>query len=174
MRSRDDRQRARCDAGVRDSRTVRRNGDLARLADGELRRVRKGLLARQLAFEDVAPSPLPLARLVWTSRWITPVGIPKRFDTYFFLTEVPAGTVAVADQTEGMEMRWLRPEAALAESRDGRLPLVFPTIRNLEALAGFTSTTALIDSRHGAEIRPTQPVITGDGDQRRIVLPEDE
>lgn len=135
--------------------------------------VRRDLLARECAFERVAPTPLPLERLTWTSRWITPIGIPKRFDTYFFLAEVPDGTEAIADQTEGVEMRWLRPEAALAEHRDRRLPLVLPTIKNIEALTGFTTASDLIASRRGAVISPVQPLLVGEGDRRRPVLPED-
>ncbi|MHB0971351.1 MAG: NUDIX hydrolase [Thermoanaerobaculia bacterium] len=135
--------------------------------------VRRARLARECAFDDVAAAPLPLERLTWTSRWITPIGIPKRFDTYFFLSEVPIGTEAIADQTEGVEMRWLRPEAALAAHRDRQLPLVLPTIKNLEALTGFTTAAELIASRRGAVISPVQPVLVGEGGRRRPVLPED-
>jgi 8-oxo-dGTP pyrophosphatase MutT (NUDIX family) len=135
--------------------------------------VRRALLARERAFDEVPASPLPLERLTWTSRWITPIGIPKRFDTWFFLAEVPLGTEAIADQTEGVEMRWLRPEVALAAHRDRQLPLVLPTIKNLEALTGFTTATELVASRRGAEISPVQPVLVGEGDRRRPVLPED-
>ncbi len=55
------------------------------------------LLAASVAFRDlVAEAPLDLAKLVWTSRWITPAGIPKRFDTYFFLAAVSRDAVATA------------------------------------------------------------------------------
>jgi 8-oxo-dGTP pyrophosphatase MutT (NUDIX family) len=51
--------------------------------------------AREL-FEETGislGSPLDLERLVWTSHWITPVAMPKRFDTYFFLARVGRDTV---------------------------------------------------------------------------------
>ena len=40
--------------------------------------------------------PLDLEKLVWTSHWITPEGLPKRFDTYFFLAVVPRGASITA------------------------------------------------------------------------------
>ncbi len=50
------------------------------LADVETKRRR--LLNGEVAFRDLlAEAPVDLERLVWTSRWITPVGVPKRFDT---------------------------------------------------------------------------------------------
>jgi len=94
--------------------------------------------------------------LVLTSRWITPVGIPKRFDTWFFLAKVARETAVTVDGSEIVEGMWITPADALAR-RD--LKLVFPTIKNLEALAGFDHADALIDSRRGAIIEPIEPVL---------------
>lgn len=94
--------------------------------------------------------------LVLTSRWITPVGIPKRFDTWFFLANVPRGIEVRVDGGEIVDAMWIAPAAALAR-RD--LKLVFPTIRNLEALTGFDSADALLESRRGAVIEPIEPVL---------------
>lgn len=92
--------------------------------------------------------------LVWTSRWITPVGSPKRFDTYFYLAKAPADAVVSIDNGEIVDHIWIAPERALRE-----LKMIFPTIRNLEALRGFESAGALIDSRRGAIIEPVQPIL---------------
>jgi 8-oxo-dGTP pyrophosphatase MutT (NUDIX family) len=124
---------------------------------------RRRLLAGSLAFRNLlAESPVEPERLVWTSRWITPDGVPKRFDTYFFLTVAPEGAIASLVNDEAVEIIWARPEHAIAE-----LKMVFPTIRNLEAVCGFESIDALLESRRGVEIPPVQPVIV-DG---RITLP---
>jgi len=94
--------------------------------------------------------------LVATSRWITPVGIPKRFDTWFFVAKVSRETNATIDGGEIVDAMWIAPADALAR-RD--LRLVFPTIKNLEAVAQFDSAGAFIDSRRGAVIEPVQPVL---------------
>lgn len=95
-------------------------------------------------------------QLVLTSRWITPEGIPKRFDTYFFLAKVERDATVTIDGREIVEAIWLAPDEALAR-RD--LKLVFPTIRNLEALRGFESVAAIIESRRGAVVEPIQPIL---------------
>jgi 8-oxo-dGTP pyrophosphatase MutT (NUDIX family) len=94
--------------------------------------------------------------LVLTSRWITPVGLPKRFDTNFYLARVAREVVVRIDPAEMSDSLWIAPADALAR-RD--LELVFPTIRNLEAIAGFTSAEALIESRRGARIEPVLPLL---------------
>ncbi|HYH06287.1 MAG TPA: NUDIX hydrolase [Thermoanaerobaculia bacterium] len=94
--------------------------------------------------------------LVPTSRWITPVGIPKRFDTWFYLAKVARDVQVRIDNNEITAHQWLTPKEALA-SRE--LKLVFPTIRNLEAIAQFESVDALLASRRGAVIEPIEPVL---------------
>lgn len=94
--------------------------------------------------------------LVLTSRWITPAGLPKRFDTWFFLAEVDRDVVVTIDGREIVEAMWIAPADALAR-RD--LKLVFPTIKNLEALTRFDSAGAVLASRHDAVIEAILPVL---------------
>jgi 8-oxo-dGTP pyrophosphatase MutT (NUDIX family) len=130
----------------------------APLEDSEHKRRR--LLAGSLTFRQLAmEAPIDYERLVWTSRWITPVGVPKRFDTYFFLTRVARDVVASAEQNEIVDVVWVSPSEALSRNREGRMQMVFPTLRNLEALERWTSVDALIDSRRGAEIAAIEPVL---------------
>jgi 8-oxo-dGTP pyrophosphatase MutT (NUDIX family) len=95
--------------------------------------------------------------LVATSRWITPVGLPKRFDTYFYLASVARDAEVTIDQREIVESMWITPTEALERRRE--LNLVFPTIKNLEAIAGFTNIEELLESRRGAIIEPVLPVL---------------
>jgi 8-oxo-dGTP pyrophosphatase MutT (NUDIX family) len=130
----------------------------APLADAE--RKRRALLDGNLAFAQlVAEAPLDLTRLVWTSRWITPAGIPKRFDTYFFLATVSRDAIATAEQNEIVDATWLHPSAALGRHAAREMRMVFPTIRNLEALAGFAHSAAVIESRRNAAIEAVEPVL---------------
>lgn len=138
----------------------------APLDDAEPKRRR--LLAGSTTFRHLlAEAPIDLERLVWTARWITPAAVPKRFDTYFFLCRVPRDVVATAEQNEAVDVAWIAPSEALARHASGTMQMVFPTLRNLEALEGFGSVDELIESRRGARIDAIQPVIV-DG---RITLP---
>jgi 8-oxo-dGTP pyrophosphatase MutT (NUDIX family) len=124
-------------------------------------------MAEQL--DAVAPV---LDDVVLTSRWITPIGIPKRFDTYFFVAAYDGAEEVSADREEAVEIRWLAPAEALALHRTGEFHMVFPTVRNLEALVPFASSSSLLQARRGAEIRPIQPLLVVDGSRKRIILPE--
>lgn len=106
-------------------------------------------------FEE-AGLTLDASQLVATSRWITPVGIPKRFDTWFFVARVDREANVKIDGREIVEAMWITPADALAR-RD--LRLVFPTIKNLEALVGFDDVSAVVESRRGAIIEPIEPVL---------------
>ena len=130
-------------------------------ANGDLLNTMRYCAARELE-EEVGISlgdPLDLEKLVWTSRWITPQGLPKRFDTYFFLTIVDKDVVAVADQTEAVDVIRISPALAIERSLRGEFPIVFPTLKNLEALVGFGSAQELIDSRRDAVIEPVEPIL---------------
>jgi 8-oxo-dGTP pyrophosphatase MutT (NUDIX family) len=88
---------------------------------------RRRLLAGSLSFRALLDeSPVDFAQLVWTSHWITPLGVPKRFDTYFFLTTVSRDVVATVENDEAVEAVWITPDDALA-----KLKMVFPTSKNL-------------------------------------------
>lgn len=109
--------------------------------------------------------------LVWTSRWITPAGLPKRFDTWFFLAVVPRDVPVILQEEEAVDYVWISPAAALRRHAAGDFPMVFPTIKNLEAIENATSAADLIDSRRGAHIQPVEPVMIVEGGRRRIVVP---
>jgi 8-oxo-dGTP pyrophosphatase MutT (NUDIX family) len=119
---------------------------------------RAALLAGTRTFAQLLEhARLDLGRLVLTSRWITPVGIPRRFDTWFFLAEAPEGAVATAEQQEMTDVVWIAPQDALARARE--MKLLFPTMRNLEALTPFPSAADAIAARQGAVVEPVQPVL---------------
>jgi 8-oxo-dGTP pyrophosphatase MutT (NUDIX family) len=109
--------------------------------------------------------------VVGWSRWITPAEVVVRFDTWFFVTEAPAGAEATVDGGECVDARWLRPAAALEAHKRDELMLVFPTIKHLEALAGMATVAEALDKARSREVVPVQPrVVVRDG-ATEIVLP---
>ena len=113
-----------------------------------------------------------MEHLVLTARWVTPVGVPKRFETWFFLAPAPAGSEGSPDEREGLELIWVAPDEALQRHQAGEFPLVFPTIKTLETLQGWRSIEELLAARRSAVIGTTRPVLIVEGGRKRIVLPE--
>ena len=67
------------------------------------------------------------------SRWITPIPLPKRFDTWFFAGLGSDAPVAV-DGGEIHDHRWMTPAEALAAQRAGEIELPPPTFVTITAL----------------------------------------
>jgi 8-oxo-dGTP pyrophosphatase MutT (NUDIX family) len=122
--------------------------------------------------EEEAGLPLPdSGGFVPFSRWITPEEAKIRFDTFFFVTEAPTGADPRCDGEECVDLRWMRPVDALEAYRDGRLSLVFPTIKHLEQLAEFPSVEQALHTARGRDVQPVMPRILMEDDSAQIVLP---
>ena len=74
---------------------------------------------------------LALDELVPYAHWITPEGMPKRFDTWFFLAAAPPDQLGAHDGKESTDSIWVSPREALEGGETGRFKLPFPTTRNL-------------------------------------------
>jgi 8-oxo-dGTP pyrophosphatase MutT (NUDIX family) len=115
--------------------------------------------------------------LVKFSRWITPEEVQIRFDTHFFLAELPPGQEPAIDGQECVDLGWFAPRDALAAHQAGEIELVFPTIKHLEQLSEFASVEALMAYARGREVQPVQPRVLlpvpgrCEGEVARIVLP---
>ena len=106
-------------------------------------------------------------RLRYFGHWITPVAVPRRYDTRFFLAIAPPHQEASPDRTETVSHVWLKPREALAQRE--RLGLRFPTIKTLERIAGCaTVADAVAEVVAAPAVRPLLPRITRDG---RTLLP---
>jgi 8-oxo-dGTP pyrophosphatase MutT (NUDIX family) len=111
------------------------------------------------------------AELVEFSRWITPVEVRTRFDTHFFLAQLPDGQEAEVDGEECVEHGWFTPQGALDAHGAGEIVLVFPTIKHLEQLGEFSSVEDLLAYARGRDVLPIQPRVVVEGEVARILLP---
>lgn len=108
------------------------------------------------------------------SHWITPVGPPRRYDTRFFVARAPVGQEPLHDDRETIANVWIAPAEALARHQRDEFELIFPTIRNLEAIARFETVDELLDAaRQSGPVAAVQPRLVVDGDGTRILLPGD-
>ena len=114
------------------------------------------------------------AALIPFARWITPPEVSIRFDTYFFLAVAPDRAEIEIDGSEIVDARWFEPSRALEGAEAGELLMVFPTIKNLEAIARFGSADELLQWASTHEVRPVQPRVEGQGEAARIVLDDDD
>jgi len=113
------------------------------------------------------------AELVRYSRWITPAELSRRFDTHFFVAEAPERTEAAIDGVECVDVRWIRPQAALDAGARGELMLVVPTIKHLEQLAGHESVAEALATARARKVAPVQPRVLVEGGVARVLVPGD-
>ena len=133
---------------------------------------------RQRRFLDVVAEEqltLDVGGLPYFAHWITPEGSPRRYDTRFFVAAAPARQTAAHDAGEVVADEWVTPADALRRHREGDIELIFPTIRNLQAISRFETVAELIDAaKRAASVPAIMPRITITERGVRILLPGDE
>jgi 8-oxo-dGTP pyrophosphatase MutT (NUDIX family) len=129
-------------------------------------------LAEVLRREDVR---LDLRGIAYLAHWITPVGPPRRYDTRFFVALAPEGQPATHDANETVADRWMRPVDALAAQKLGEFDMVPPTIKNLEAIAHFSTSREVLDYARGlGPITAIEPRLVERDGGVVILVPGDE
>jgi 8-oxo-dGTP pyrophosphatase MutT (NUDIX family) len=99
---------------------------------------------------------LDAAALLPWAHWVTPEIEPRRYDTYFFLAELPQGEQAEDRSGETDRAAWSTPDAALAAERSGEITLMPPTLSILLELSELGSLTAI---RQAATERVVEQVV---------------
>lgn len=100
---------------------------------------------------------LPAATLTPWANWVTPSNLPKRFDTFFYVTILPANLEPLHQTTEATHSGWMRPEDILAAEDRGELRLMPPTLVLLDELVAMGPATRIAP-------RPVHPVLPQPGD----------
>lgn len=117
---------------------------------------------------------LAVDRAHYFAHWITPYGAPRRYDTRFFVAAAPPDQIPAHDAGETIAAMWIRPADALGRHRAGEIELIFPTIRNLQAIGRFATSQELLDSAAAAVGVPAVlPRVVADGRGVRILVPGD-
>ena len=146
----------------------------AALADQASRLLREGR-----AFDEVMAMMalrLTASQLTPWSRWITPVLAAvssKRFDTRFFIAEVPSGQVATHDNHEATESVWLTPRTALQQYWDRHIQLAPPQIMSLAELSRHDCVDSVLVHARGRRPPLIQPESFDEHGTRVICYPGD-
>jgi 8-oxo-dGTP pyrophosphatase MutT (NUDIX family) len=98
-----------------------------------------------------------LADLVYFSHWITPVPSPRRYDTRFFICELPHGQVATHCGVETVDGAWMTPMRAIERFEAGEISLVSVTLEHLRRLSQFSTPEAALAYARSKPIRTVNP-----------------
>jgi 8-oxo-dGTP pyrophosphatase MutT (NUDIX family) len=143
----------------------------------ELAALRHDLNAGRLAFADVLDAQhaaIEPADLHVFAHWLTPLGPPRRYDTWFFVALAPFGDDGVHDDAELVASAWARPGDVLRQYRDGDIDLIFPTMRTLTVLSQFATARDALDVIGAVERDDTGHVaVVPDGGGERVHFPTD-
>jgi 8-oxo-dGTP pyrophosphatase MutT (NUDIX family) len=130
------------------------------------------LAAGRISLETVlsANELLPATDLLtYFAHWITPRNQPKRYDTHFFLAEVPGGHLPVHDGDESVDSVWITPRQALNETVAGRFKLVFATQMNLMKLAQYGTAAEAITAARASPVVTVLPEVSQVDATRRVL-----
>lgn len=136
---------------------------------------RDALNRREIGMDAIcerAGLKLQLDAVLYHSHWLTPPGVPKRYDTRFFITRAPEQQVASHDNQETTEQLWLTPAEALA--RKAELKLAPPTLKTLQWLQQHATAQAALDEVAGfAQVNCIMPRLAQGAKGIRPVMPEE-
>lgn len=114
---------------------------------------------------------LDLGALTRFARWVTPVMMPKRFDTWFYVAVAPELQLAAADGWETVDAEWIAPSEALRLAETGERKIIFPTRMNLQLLAESADAAS---ATLAASLRPeviVEPKVQRRPDGDVLVIP---
>ena len=138
--------------------------------------VRQAVDKGDTRFIDVVASLdayLDLDALTVFARWITPVMVPKRFDTWFYAVTAPAEQLAACDGRETVDAEWIAPSEALRLAALGQRTVIFPTRMNLKLLAEASSGADTVARAQARKLVTVLPQMRQTDKGRVLSLPPD-
>ncbi|KAH8917062.1 hypothetical protein BT69DRAFT_1287040 [Atractiella rhizophila] len=127
-------------------------------------------------FEFLSLSP-PISSLSHRSNWVTPVTVPRRFDTHFFLTVLPSQSTTTQAQQKrfymGVALSWHTPPEALRLALERKIELAPPQFYSISELLRYKKweeAASVIRT-----VRPIMPVVKKmEGSKLYTILPGDK
>ena len=120
--------------------------------------------------EETGVRLAPDALRPW-AHWVTPELEPRRYDTFFYVAELPPGQQADDRSGETDRAEWSTPAAALADEQAGRIGLMPPTLSILVELAELDSLADVRRAAAGRVIERVLPRLVRNGDEWRFDYP---
>ena len=107
------------------------------------------------------------------AHWVTPRFEPRRYDTWFFLADLPAGQQARDVSGEADEALWSRPGSAISAATAGEVTMLPPTWAVLEELAGYDTVADALAAAEGRVVETVTPGWVEVDGEITVVLPGD-
>lgn len=107
-------------------------------------------------------------------RWVTPDSESRRYDTFFFVAELPAGVSTGSVSSEGDSAGWESAQRVLDDGKAGRCIVLPPTESVLRAIARAGSAREVLE---GAALRllvAIVPAVTIDDNGDYVIHANDE
>ncbi len=101
-------------------------------------------------------------------------GVHRRFDTKFFVAQLPPNQAPVHDNIETTDSVWLAPVTALEAAAASSVSIILPTRKNLSALGRYANVkTAITAAQDDAFDRPRiEPTVSmSEGGQLHVMHP---
>ena len=105
-----------------------------------------------------------LEDLHYFGHWLTPVDMPKRWDTRFLLARAPLDQEPSIDADEIVSHEWVSPMDAVEMHHQGERQYLYPTLMNLKRLAESSSVAESIE-RSQSYPRVTAAVVAQRSDE---------
>jgi 8-oxo-dGTP pyrophosphatase MutT (NUDIX family) len=122
---------------------------------------RRRLVDRTLAFSDLLAARDLVLRtdlLAACGHWITPEFEPRRYDTRFFVAELPIGQRTRDVSGESDRVVWMSPVAACSGVDAGRMAMLPPTYATLAQISKCDRASAVVAA---ARDRPITTIMPG-------------
>jgi 8-oxo-dGTP pyrophosphatase MutT (NUDIX family) len=108
---------------------------------------------------------------LWGS-WVTPVFEPRRFDTRFFVAELPEGQVTRDVSTESDKVLWLRVREAIGAVDAHEMLMLPPTYCTCLEIYDFTTPADVLTGAEGRDLTPVRPEAVVDADGAYLSIPD--
>jgi len=122
---------------------------------------------------DQAGATLDPGALTAFARWVPKFHAVRRFDTLFFIARSPPGEwqpSVIAGECSGAS--WQAATEVLERDGRGTARLIFPTRRNLERLAQFSSFDGICADALAHPIEPVTPWVEDRDGEKFITIPK--
>lgn len=108
---------------------------------------------------------------VWDA-WLTPVFEPKRYRTWFFVAELPAGQVTRDVSSESSSVTWLPARVAADQADAGELAMMPPTYLTSMEVGTYADPAAVLEAARERSVQMFTPTVEPLGDGWTLSLPD--